>query len=360
MTISAFLRITGLILALGLSLPMHAQQTTDMEQDYVIVIHGGAGAIRKKNMTPELEAAYQERLNAALDAGSAILAEGGSSVDAVQAAIMVMEDSPLFNAGKGAVFTNAERNEMDASIMDGATREAGAVAGVTTVKNPITAAHLVMDQSVHVMLSGDGADEYAKKKGLEIVDPSYFHHDQRFKQLKKVQDREKTQLDHDDDQGDVEVPSSDIEFKIDSDIDLNKKYGTVGAVALDKHGNLAAATSTGGMTNKRYGRIGDSPIIGAGTFADNETCAVSCTGHGEFFMRWVVAYDVAAMMSYGNKTLNEAANHIVYEKLEAVDGRGGLIAVDKDGNIAMPFNTAGMYRGYVKSDGAREVLIYKD
>lgn len=332
--------------------------STDMKK-YVLVIHGGAGAIRKKNMTPEKEAAYHAKLNEALLAGQAVLDTGGHATDAVQAAIMVMENSPLFNAGKGAVFTNAETNEMDASMMDGRDRNAGAVSGVTKIKNPILGARAVLDHSNHVMLSGEGANAFAKKQGLEMVDPSYFKDEIRLKQLRKVKSREDAQLDHDSDQGDMPSDSSEIEFHYDSDIDLNKKYGTVGCVALDMHGNLAAGTSTGGMTNKRYGRIGDSPIIGAGTWADNNTCAVSSTGHGEFFIRWAVAYDIAALMEYKGLSLAEAADLVINKKLEEVDGRGGVIAVDKDGNIAMPFNTRGMYRGYLKSSGEKEVMIYK-
>lgn len=346
-----------MVLLLCLSIVGQSQNNENKMGKYVLVIHGGAGAISKKHMTPEKEAAYRAKLEEALAAGEEILANGGKATDAVEAAIMVMEDSPLFNAGKGAVFTNDERNEMDASFMDGETLNAGAVSGVTTVKNPIQAARMVMEKSVHVMLSGNGANEFAKKMGLEMVDTSYFRDENRYQQLKKVQERENAVLDHDGEQGSIEVPSSDVEFNL---IDLNKKYGTVGAVALDQQGNLAAGTSTGGMTNKRYGRVGDSPIIGSGTYADNATCAVSCTGHGEFFMRYVVAYDVVALMRYQKISLEEAAKKVIHETLEKVDGRGGLIAVDGQGNIAMPFNTSGMYRGYVKSSGEKAVLIYEE
>lgn len=326
--------------------------------NFVLVIHGGAGTILKKNMTPEKEKAYRDKLTEALQTGYDILKNGGTSEDAVQATIMVMEDSPLFNAGKGSVYTNNETNEMDAAIMDGKTLKAGAVAGVRTIKNPITAARMVKDQSEHVMLMGEGAEEFASKNGIIIVDTSYFFDQNRLNQLRELKEKEKAVLDHDGDQGSIQPDSSEIEFNVDMNPD--KKFGTVGAVALDKNGNLAAGTSTGGMTNKKYGRVGDAPIIGAGTYANNKTCAVSCTGHGEYFIRNVVAYDVSAMMEYKNISLEQAANEIVNEKLEKQDGRGGLIAVDSNGNITMPFNTPGMYRGYVKADGTIHVFIYKE
>jgi beta-aspartyl-peptidase (threonine type) len=326
-----------------------SQNQPNMSENFAIVIHGGAGTILKKNMSDEQEKAYQEKLQEALDSGYLVLKNGGTAIEAVEKAIVVMEDSPLFNAGKGAVYTNAAINELDASIMDGKTLNAGAVSGVRNVKNPIKLVRLVMEKSEHVMLSGKGAEDFAKQHQIEIVDSTYFYNEHRLKQLNKIKDSEKIQLDHsdDDEQGDVS------EFK-------DSKFGTVGAVALDKHGNLAAATSTGGMTNKKYGRIGDSPIIGAGTYANNATCAVSCTGHGEFFIRNVVAYDVVALMEYKEKSLIDAANYVVNEKLVKLGGDGGLIAIDNQGNIAMPFNTAGMYRGYKKSNGESEVLIFKN
>lgn len=335
-----------------------SQTKTDTMANFVLVIHGGAGTILKKNMTPEKEKAYRDKLTEALQTGYDILKNGGTSEDAVQATIMVMEDSPLFNAGKGSVYTNNETNEMDAAIMDGKTLKAGAVAGVRTIKNPITAARMVKDQSEHVMLMGEGAEEFASKNGIIIVDTSYFFDQNRLNQLRELKEKEKAVLDHDGDQGSIQPDSSEIEFNVDMNPD--KKFGTVGAVALDKNGNLAAGTSTGGMTNKKYGRVGDAPIIGAGTYANNKTCAVSCTGHGEYFIRNVVAYDVSAMMEYKNISLEQAANEIVNEKLEKQDGRGGLIAVDSNGNITMPFNTPGMYRGYVKADGTIHVFIYKE
>ena len=312
----------------------------------VLVIHGGAGTIKPENMTPELEQAYQQKLAEALTAGYAVLERGGTSLEAVTTAIQIMEDSPLFNAGKGAVFTHEGRNELDASIMDGKTGQAGAVAGVTTIKSPILAAQAVMQQSQHVMLTGTGAEAFAKEKGLEMVDPSYFFDQRRYDQLKRLQDQEKGKKD----QGTIKDHDMPLE---------NKKFGTVGAVALDKFGNLAAGTSTGGMTNKRWGRVGDAPIIGAGTYANNETCAVSATGHGEFFIRNVVAYDVAARMKYQNVSLQKAAEGVIAH-LKTQGGDGGIIAVDRKGNIAMPFNTSGMYRGFIKQKGKPETFIYQE
>lgn len=309
---------------------------------YGIVIHGGAGTILKKNMSDSLENAYHQKLKEALTAGNIILKNGGSSQDAVVAAIQIMEASPLFNAGVGAVFTNKGTVELDASFMDGATRNAGAVGGVTRIKSPILAARAVMEQSKHVMLTGEGANQFAILQGLDTVDNSYFHTPRRLKSLQRAKQLEKKDN------------SSIINDEI-----KNFKHGTVGAVALDKNGNLAAGTSTGGMTNKKFGRIGDSPIIGAGTYADNQTCAVSCTGHGEYFIRYAVAYDVSAMMAYKGTSLMDAADEIVHQKLVKAGGSGGLIAIDANGNVAMPFNTAGMYRGFMMDDGKANTLIYK-
>jgi beta-aspartyl-peptidase (threonine type) len=333
------------------SLHVQAQQAASKQMNNItLVIHGGAGTITRKSMTPEKEKAYKEKLNEALQAGYAVLKKGGTSLDAVETAVRVMEDSPLFNAGKGAVFTNAGKNEMDASIMEGKTLKAGAIAGVTTIKNPITTARMVMEKSEHVMMTGVGAEQFAKEKGAELVDPSYFHTDTRYQQLQKIKDEEKTQLDHSEDKGSLDEEQNMFE---------GKKFGTVGAVALDQYGNLAAATSTGGMTNKRYGRVGDAPIIGAGTYANNQTCAVSATGHGEYFIRAVVAYDISALMQYKGMSVKQAADEVVMKKLVKMEGEGGTIAVDSKGNIAMPFNSEGMYRGYIKADGKSEVLIYK-
>jgi len=288
-----------------------------------------------------MEKQYRTALEEALRTGHAILARGGSSIDAVEATVRVLEDNPLFNAGKGAVFTHEGRNELDASIMEGKTRKAGAVAGVTIIRNPISAARAVMEKSPHVMMTGKGAELFATKMGLEIVDPSYFWTERRWKSLQNELRKETS-------------PQSALPA------DPERKHGTVGAVAVDRAGNLAAATSTGGMTNKQYGRVGDSPIIGAGTFAENESCAVSATGHGEFFIRWTVAYDIAALMKYRGMTVQAAADEVINKKLKAVEGEGGVIALDAKGNFAMPFNSEGMYRGWIGADGVPKVSIYKD
>ena len=313
-----------------------------------IVIHGGAGTILKSNMTPERETAYREKLSEALQTGHAVLQNGGSSLDAVVASIQVMEDSPLFNAGIGAVFTSEETNELDSSIMDGSTRNAGSVAGVKTIKSPIAAARLVMESSPHVMMVGRGAETFARENGLEMVENSYFRTERRLRQLKRAQQNESraSVLPYGSEVGDAPIfPGAD-------------HFGTVGAVALDRVGNIAAGTSTGGMTNKRFGRVGDAPIIGAGTYADNATCGISATGHGEYFIRGVIAHDVAARMAYAGETLRQAAETVIMETLGEMGGTGGLIALDREGNIAMPFNTEGMYRGYIDSAGNEVILIY--
>ena len=328
-----------------------AQQAASNKK-FTLVIHGGAGTILKKNMTPEKEQAYQLALNNALQAGYAILNKGGTALDAVEAAVRLMEDSPLFNAGKGAVFTNEGKNELDASIMDGKNLGAGAVASVTTIRNPITAARAVMEKSQHVMMVGSGAEKFAQQQGLVLVDPSYFYTEERWQGLLKVraQDPDSVALDH----------GNKSTSMLKQPGNRDDKYGTVGAVALDQHGNLAAATSTGGMTNKKFGRIGDAPIIGAGTYANNATCAVSCTGWGEFFIRLSVAKTVSDLMEYKGLSVQAATNELIQKKVPALGGDGGLIAVDKSGNVAMPFNTEGMYRGYIKQDGKAVVQIYKD
>ncbi|WP_207435531.1 isoaspartyl peptidase/L-asparaginase family protein [Sabulibacter ruber] len=328
-----------------------AKQAKPDYSKITLVIHGGAGTITRKNMTPEKEKAYQEVLNQALQTGYAVLKKGGSSLDAVEATVRVMEDSPLFNAGKGAVFTNEGKNELDAAIMDGKTLKAGAIASVTTIRNPISTARAVMEKSEHVMMIGAGAEKFAKEQGQVIVDPSYFRTETRYQQLQKAKASEKVKLDHSDTTSSI-VPGENIFTE-------GRKFGTVGAVALDAFGNLAAATSTGGMTNKRYGRVGDAPIIGAGTYADNNTCAVSATGHGEYFIRAVVAYDIAAVMKYKGASVKKAADDVVMDKLVKFGGEGGVIALDKNGNFAMPFNSEGMYRGYINNKKS-EVLIYKD
>ena len=322
----------------------------DNSKKFVLVIHGGAGTILKSQMTPEKEKAYQQGLNDALQKGYEVLSKGGTALDAVEATIEVMEDNPLFNAGKGAVFTHEGKNEMDAAIMDGKTLKAGAVAGVTNIKNPITAARAVMDKSGHVMMAGKGAEQFAAQQGCTIVDPSYFFTEDRWKALQKAK--------ADDSLKPFERDTSKSFLKQSENKDY--KYGTVGCVALDVYGNLAAGTSTGGMTNKKFGRIGDSPIIGAGTYANNSTCAISCTGYGEYFIRLVMAKSVSDRMELGHETLQQAANEMIMHKLGDLGGDGGLIAVAKNGNISMPFNTTGMYRGYMTSDGKKEIKIYKE
>jgi len=308
----------------------------------MLVIHGGAGTINRQSMTAEREREYRAALEQALRTGQAVLARGGSSLDAVEATVRFMEDSPLFNAGKGAVFTHEGKNELDAAIMDGKTKKAGSVAGVTIIKNPITAARAVMEKSKHVMMAGRGAELFATKMGLEIVDPSYFWTERRWKGLQEELLKE-------------QKPQASL---VTAD---ENRFGTVGAVALDASGNLAAATSTGGTTNKQYGRIGDSPIIGAGTYADNESCAVSATGAGEFFIRWTVAYDIAALMKYRGLSVQQAADQVINKTLKAVPGaEGGVIALDSKGNFAMPFNSEGMYRGWIGADGVPHVEIYRD
>lgn len=317
-----------------------AAQEDDM---FGLVIHGGAGTITRASLSAEREAEIRADLGEALDRGYKILAAGGSSLDAVQAAITVLEDSPRFNAGRGAVYTHDGSHELDASLMDGGSLKAGAVAAVRRVKNPILLARSVMDRSAHVMLSGAGADEFASLMGLTLVDNDYFGTEFRLRQLESAREREE----------------SDASSMLDP-LQFESKFGTVGAVALDRAGNLAAGTSTGGTTNKRYGRIGDSPIIGAGTFADNRSCAVSATGHGEYFIRHAVAHEICARKRYAGEDLATAANTIVRQELVAAGGSGGVIAIDRRGNVAMPFNTEGMYRGLRMSDGRMNISIYKD
>ena len=315
-----------------------------VEKHFAIVIHGGAGTIKKANITPEQETAYREKLQEALNVGYAILEKGGTSLEAVQKTINVMEDSPLFNAGKGAVFNSAGKNELDASIMDGKTLNSGAVAGVSHIRNPINAARIVMDSTRHVLLSGKGAEDFAKQHGLVFVEDDYFHTEKRYNQLLKAQERDKVRLDH------SALNTTEL-------ID-DHKYGTVGAVALDKNGNIAAATSTGGMTNKKYGRIGDSPIIGAGTYANNNTCGVSCTGTGEYFIRTLAAHEASSLMHYNNSCLQEAFETVIAQ-IDDLGGDGGMVGLDKEGNIAWFFNTEGMYRGYKKSNGEDVIQFYE-
>lgn len=342
------------LIAISLSFSIYnnimAQNASVDKNKITLVIHGGAGTITRAALTPAKEAAYKEKLCEALNSGFEVLVRGGSSTEAVITAITILEDSPLFNAGKGAVFTSEGKNELDASIMEGKSHKAGAVAGVTTIKNPIKAAFAVMEKSPHVMMAGKGAEDFARAQGVEIVSPDWFYSEERFRQLQKIRDSDSIKLDHSiEDKGKGQIPNSNDE-----------KFGTVGAVALDQFGNLAAGTSTGGMTNKKYGRIGDSPIIGAGTYADNGSCAVSATGHGEFFIREVVAYDIAALMKYNQMTVSQAAEKVVLEKLAKINAEGGVIALDASGNLSMPFNTAGMYRGYIRTKGSPHVFIFKD
>lgn len=296
---------------------------------YGIVIHGGAGTITPENFSKELESQYHKKMNEALKVGYEILEKGGSAIDAVTSAIKVMEDSPLFNAGKGSVWNSKGQIEMDASIMEGKELKAGAVAGVRRIKNPIESAKLVMEQTPHVLMIGEGAENLWVSKGYTLVDTSYFYDEEKLKQWKENQNK-------------------------------NKKHGTVGAVALDKNGNLAAGTSTGGMMNKLPGRVGDSPIIGAGTYANNLTCAISCTGYGEYFIRYAVAHTVHTKMLYQNKSLRQAVHEILFDELLPVGGTGGIIGIDKDGNIVMDFNTKGMYRGFMLSSGERGTFIFND
>lgn len=325
----------------------------------VIAIHGGAGAIARDAMSAEKEREYLDALARIVQAGQAVLAEGGSALDAVTAAVRMLEDCPLFNAGHGAVFTSAGTHELDASIMDGATLRTGAIANVDCIRNPVLAARKVMEQSKHVFFVGEGATAFAREQGLEIVDPSYFSTEARREQLLRVQrdNPDAAVLDHD---GHAAVARSQPPLARPADpLDADKKFGTVGAVAVDAQGNLAAATSTGGITNKQVGRVGDAPIIGAGCYANNRTCAVSTTGTGEMYIRMVAAYDVSALMEYTGATLEAAAAKVMLEKLPSIEGKGGLIAVDAQGNVALPFNTEGMYRGYARVGQAPVVAIYR-
>jgi len=325
------------------------EETTEVrKQEFAIIIHGGAGTILKKNMSSEMEIAYKQKLEEAIKVGYDVLKNGGTSLDAVTKTINIMEDSPLFNAGKGAVFTNEGTNEHDASIMDGKTLNAGASAGTTTVKNPIDLARAVMDNSPHVMLSGKGADTFAQEHHLQVVEPRYFFTERRFNSLQKIKDNEKAEMGRGD----------KVSFY--DEIIKDSKFGTVGCAALDKNGNLAAGTSTGGMTNKRWGRIGDSPIIGAGTYANNNTCAVSSTGWGEYFIRAMVAYDISALMEYKGFSLKEASKEVIQNKLTNLGGTGGIVAIDKNGNMVAEFNTAGMYRATMNDEGELIIGIYKD
>lgn len=337
-------RIAAALVAIA-ALSSHAQSAT-----FAIAIHGGAGNFTRADVPPETERQRLAVLAESLEAGRRVLAAGGTSLDAVVAAVRVLEDSPHFNAGKGSVFTAEGTNEMDASIMEGRERRAGAVAGVTTVKNPISAARAVMEKSRHVMLAGRGADQFAKEQGLEIVDPAYFRTQERWDQLQRARERAGTPLDHD-------APKAGAAKKS-AALSGDEKYGTVGAIALDKAGNLAAATSTGGIANKRYGRVGDSPVIGAGTWAENESVAISMTGTGETILRSAAAHDVAALVKYKGYTPQKAADEAL-ARVKALDGRAGAIVMDRTGEVAFSFNTTAMYRGYAKGSAAADIRIYR-
>lgn len=355
--LNALKGLSAAALAPQLETILHAQSflpraplTSNPAQSIIrFAIHGGAGTILKSEMTAEREREYRAKLTEALMTGYGILKKGGGGLDAVEAAIRLMEDSPLFNAGKGAVFTNAGTNELDASIMDGKTLKAGAVASLKRIKNPISLARLVMEKSKHVMMVGDGAESFAKQQGIEFVPQSYFYTESRWKALQREKAAEEERN---------KAPKGKKQEQQHGRL-LDHAYGTVGAVALDQAGNLAAGTSTGGMTNKRFGRVGDSPIIGAGTYANNRTCGISATGDGEYFIRLAVAHDLSAMMEYKGLSLQEAADAVI-EKVGKLGGGGGLIAIDKGGHIAISFNTAGMYRGRVGTDEQPLVEIYKD
>ena len=312
--------------------------------NFTIAVHGGAGTILKEDMTPELEQAYSDGLQQALDISYAVLEQGGTAVNAVKAALVILEDNVLFNAGRGSVFTKKGVQEMDAAIMDGSDLSAGAVAGVRSVRNPIELAAEVMRNSNHVFLSGKGANDFAIKQGVKLEPDEFFFSQFRYDQWKAIRDSDNYSLDH---------TNHHLEELL-----KDKKFGTVGAVACDINGNIAAATSTGGMTNKKYGRIGDSPMIGAGTYANNNTCGISCTGHGEMFIRAVAAYDVSCLMEYKRLSLEEAMKKVVHEKLIAINGEGGMIGVDAKGNAALVFNSAGMYRGVKNNNGLNMVAIF--
>lgn len=338
--------VSGFVLASCNNQPTDTQATK-----YVMVIHGGAGTIEKQFMTPEKEKAYTDALTEALHAGYNKLEEGKSSLDAVQAAINVMENSPLFNAGKGAVFTHDGKNELDASIMDGKTLKAGAVAGVTNIKNPINAARAVMEKSEHVMMAGEGAEQFAAANGCDTVPPSYFFTQERWDQLQRAIKEDK--------EGKSAINQfNPRESRISGVSEKDKKFGTVGAVALDKNGNLAAGTSTGGMTNKKYGRIGDSPIIGAGTYCNNATAGISCTGWGEYYIREVAAHRMSSLIDLKNLSVQDAAEQVI-DEIGKMGGDGGIIGLDTSGNVAVAFNTSGMYRGTIDENGKVTIYIYK-
>lgn len=324
------------------------QKKVEKQKKYTLVIHGGAGNITKDNLSNERWLLYQNGLESALDSGYAILNSGGHSIDAVEKTISILENNPLFNAGKGAVYNTNGRQEMDASIMDGKTLNTGAVAGVNEIKNPIFAARKVMDNSKHVMFSGNGAKQFAKEEGLELVDSTYFYSKRRYDYWRSLKDKEQLELDH-----------NKLSFGEDLNIWEHKKYGTVGAVAIDQHGDIAAGTSTGGLTNKKYGRIGDSPIIGAGTYANNKSCGVSCTGTGEYFIRTLAAHEVSSLVEYKHMSIQSAADTVIQNRIAPLGGDGGMIVLDTYGDIAYSFNTSGMFRAFKSSDGTTKIEAFK-
>lgn len=343
------LTIFALLLLIMESCEKNLPTEREDKKIFALAVHGGAGNIKKLNLTETEEEQFKTVIDSALQAGYVILEKGGSAKDAVVAAITILEDSPLFNAGRGAVFNHDGINELDASIMEGKNLEAGAVASLRHIKNPIQLALVVLNDSKYIFLSSDGAEKYAQSKGIELIDPKYFFTDHRWNQLQEARKNNEMKLDHSE-------PSNSSSL-------LNKlsgedKFGTVGCVALDQDGNVVAGTSTGGLTNKDFGRIGDSPIIGAGTYANNKTCAVSCTGRGEDFIRLSVAHEISAQMMHGKKNLKSAVEDVIQNQLKSIDGRGGCIAIDKSGNIIMSFTTTGMYRGWMRSNGSKEISIY--
>jgi len=342
----AFLLLSSIIIFSCETTSNKKDTKTRTPNSFSIVIHGGAGGIKREYINEEQQKAYTQKLEEALNAGYTVLENGGISLDAIQAAINIMEDSPLFNAGKGAVYNSEGNQEMDAAIMDGKTLNSGAIAGVNHIKNPILAARMVMDSSKHVMLSGKGAEIMAKSYGIEMVDSSYFFTEKRLNQLRKIQGKEEIQLDH-------------RAFLIKHELIDDHKFGTVGAVAIDKNGNIAAGTSTGGMTNKKYGRIGDVPIIGAGTYANNLTCGISATGTGEYFMRTVAAHEVSNLIQYKGLTAEAALHEVLFNQIGPLGGEGGMILVDKNGAISWDFNSTGMFRGYKKSDGDTKIEMFE-
>ena len=342
-TFLLFLGLISILFTFSCENSNYKKANSEISNDnFGIVIHGGAGTMEKEHYTTEQINVYENKLREALNKGYSILDSGGSALDAVEQTIIILENSPLFNAGKGAVFTSNGLNELDASIMDGSNFNAGAVAGITTIKNPIKLARAVMEKSKHVMLVGKGAEQFAAEQNIEIVDPLYFRTERRWKSLQRIklneQNKEKSSFNN----------------------NSTYKFGTVGCAVLDKYGNLVAGTSTGGMTNKKYGRVGDVPIVGAGNYANNNTCALSATGHGEFFIRNVVAHDISALMEYKGLSLNEASNEVVMKKLVQQKGSGGVVGIDKSGNITMTFNTKGMFRGFKTKGGKSTIKIFGD